>query len=87
MALESFKKSFIGRNAPGEVGGVAGVAGVVADGLAVGAAAACAGAGVGAGMGGVCALTADKVKTLRQAIATAENWHECFLKWVIGHPK
>ena len=34
VAFESFKKSFIGRNAPGAAGGVAGAAAVAADGAA-----------------------------------------------------
>ena len=73
VAFESFKKSFIGRNAPGAAGGVAGAAAVAADGLEVGAATATEGAGAGAGVGGVCALTAVNIKAVRHTIDTAEN--------------
>ena len=65
MAFESFKKSFMGRKAPGAAGGVAGAAGA-APGVA-------AAGGVAVGAGGVCACAADNTKSPIQAVDKAER--------------
>ncbi len=81
MAFESFKKSFMGRNAPGAAGGAAGAVGA-APGAALGAAL----AGGAAGVGGVCAWATDKSHALKQAADRGASLKEGVLKLIMRLP-